>query len=136
MRRMVGLLGAAVMLLGFSTRLAAEPPDIIILSKPKAFQSLSREPVRFTHGHHLSAKGVDCLTCHHVYKDGKNILDPSTLTPGNPAIRCETCHVTPASLQRAFHDQCITCHDTEKKHGRQTGPRACGECHEPITAAR
>jgi hypothetical protein len=131
MRKTISLLWAAVMLLAFSTTLGAEPPDIIILAKPKVFGSLSREPVRFTHGHHMSAKGVDCLTCHHVYKGGKNILDPATLTTDNPSIHCETCHVKPASLQKAFHDQCITCHDAEKKHGRQTGPRACGECHAP-----
>jgi hypothetical protein len=129
MKRRIGLFCAAAVLLASSAPLFADPPDIIILARPKVFGSLSRPPVRFTHGHHLSAKGVDCLTCHHVYKDGKNILDPATLTTDNPSIQCETCHGKPASLQKAFHDQCITCHDLEKKQGRATGPRACGECH-------
>jgi cytochrome c2 len=124
-----GALWVIAVLLAISSPLIAEPSDVIILAKPKVFGSLSRAPVRFTHGHHFSPKGVSCLTCHHVYKDGKNVLDPATLTNDNPAILCETCHVKPASLQKAFHDLCITCHDTEKKQGRQTGPRACGECH-------
>jgi hypothetical protein len=124
-----GALIAAGILLACAAPLFADPPDVIILAKPKVFGDLSRSPVRFTHGHHFSAKGMDCLTCHHVFKDGKNILDPSTLTAENTSVACETCHVKPASLQRAFHDQCITCHDREKKQGRETGPRACGECH-------
>jgi hypothetical protein len=129
MNRRIDVLFAAAVLLASSSPLFAEPPDMIILSKPKVFGSLSRAPVRFTHGHHVSPKSVSCLTCHHLYKVGKNILDPATLTAGNPAIQCATCHVTPRALQTAFHDQCITCHDTEKKQGRATGPRACGECH-------
>jgi hypothetical protein len=129
MKRTLATLGAAAFLLALSSPLFADPPDVIILAKPKVFGSLSRAPVRFTHGHHMGPGGADCLTCHHVYKNGKNVLDPATLTPDNAAVQCETCHVKPVSLQRAFHDQCITCHDTEKKQGRATGPRACGECH-------
>jgi LSD1 subclass zinc finger protein len=102
-----------------STALLAEPPDVILLSKPDAFGSPSRAPVRFTHGHHASPRGADCLTCHHH----------ASLTQGSTPIRCETCHATPASLEQAFHGQCITCHDAETKSGRATGPRACGECH-------
>ena len=113
-RRIAGLCTAAIMLVS-SSALFADPPDIIMLSKPKVFGSLSRAPVRFTHGHHMSPKGVSCLTCHHK---------------GDTTIQCETCHVTPRSLQQAFHGQCITCHDSERKAGRATGPRACGECHE------
>ena len=131
MRRTVGVLWAAAVLLAFCAPLIAEPPDIIMLSKPNVFGSLSREPVRFTHGRHLDTKDVDCLTCHHDFKDGKNILDLATLWDNDAAIRCETCHEKPASLQKAFHYLCITCHDTEKKQGRQTGPRTCGECHAP-----
>jgi DnaJ-class molecular chaperone len=93
----------------------ADPPDLMILSKPKVFGSLSRAPVRFTHGHHMKSKAVSCSTCHHT---------------GNTSVECESCHTTPASLQMAFHQVCITCHDNEEKEGRPTGPRACGECHE------
>ena len=66
----------------------ADPPAVMILSKPQVFGSLSRPAVRFTHGAHATIAGVSCLTCHHVYKDGKNVLDVSTLTAGNPAIQC------------------------------------------------
>ncbi len=107
----------------------ADPPAVMILSKPQVFGSLSRPAVRFTHGAHAAIAGVSCLTCHHVYKDGKNVLDVSTLTVGNPAIQCATCHTRPRDLEQSFHQLCITCHDTAKAQGKVTGPRACGDCH-------
>ena len=88
---------------------------------------LRRAPVSFTHEYH--AGGIRCLTCHHDFKNGNNILDPGRLTPGDPSIQCETCHVTPKALQQAFHRQCITCHDQLKRKGPAGAPRLCGECH-------
>jgi formate-dependent nitrite reductase cytochrome c552 subunit len=114
MRRRIAVLCAAVVMLVSSSALFADPPDVVILSKSEVFGSLSRPPVRFTHGHHMSAKGVSCFDCHHM----------------GDTVRCETCHTTPRSLQLAFHTLCVTCHDNEKKAGRATGPRACGECHQ------
>ncbi len=107
----------------------ADPPAVLMLAKAKVFGSLSRPAVRFTHGAHGTIQGVSCLTCHHVYKDGKNVLDLAQLTVGNPAIRCETCHASPRDLESSFHKLCITCHDTAKAQGKVTGPRDCGDCH-------
>jgi hypothetical protein len=114
-RRTIALLWLAPLMLVVSSALFADPPDIIFLSKPKAFGAPSRPPVRFTHGHHMSPKAVSCFVCHHT---------------GDTSVECETCHVTQSSLQQAFHQLCITCHDKEEREGRPTGPRACGECHE------
>ena len=106
----------------------ADPPATITISETKVFGTLQRAAVEFTHGYH--AHGMDCLTCHHDFKDGKNILDPGRLTPGDPAARCATCHTSRAALEQAFHGQCITCHDKLKKPaGRPGAPRLCGECH-------
>ena len=105
-----------------------DPPAAIIISENGVFGTLQRAPVEFSHGAHAS--GMSCLTCHHDFKDGKNILDPGRLTPGNPAARCATCHTTRAALEQAFHGQCITCHDKLKKPaGRPGAPRVCGDCH-------
>ncbi|MGA2641984.1 MAG: cytochrome c3 family protein [Spirochaetia bacterium] len=114
MNMRIAVMGAAAVMLMSSSALFADPPDIITLSKPEVFGSLSRPPVRFPHGRHVSLEGVSCLTCHHA---------------GDASVQCETCHMTARSLQLAFHQLCITCHDTEKKQGRASGPRACGECH-------
>jgi hypothetical protein len=101
----------------------------VTLSDPAVFTTMSRPAVPFTHADHAALDGVSCLTCHHVYEKGKNVLDPGTLTAGDPSLRCATCHKTPADLQRVFHLQCITCHDAQKREGKITGPRQCGECH-------
>jgi hypothetical protein len=129
MSRLVMLGAAAALLLAFAGPVFADPPDVIVLKKPQVFGSLSRSPVRFTHKDHAALDGVSCLTCHHDFKNGKNILDPGRLTPGDPSTQCATCHVGPRDLQMGFHQLCITCHDAEKKKGRVTGPRTCGECH-------
>jgi len=105
-----------------------DPQETMQLSETKVFGTLHRAPVEFTHDAH--AKGMSCLTCHHEFKNGKNVLDPGRLTPGDPATQCATCHTTPAALQQAFHGECITCHDKLKKPaGRPGAPRLCGECH-------
>lgn len=127
--RFVMLCAAAALLLAHAAPVFADPPDVIILSKPGVFGSLSRTPVRFTHRNHMSLEGVSCLACHHDFKNGKNVLDPGRLTPGDPSTQCAACHSGPQALQKGFHQLCITCHDAEKRKGRVTGPRTCGECH-------
>jgi hypothetical protein len=138
MSRRLVLGAAAALLLAFAAPVFADPPDVIVLKKPQVFGSLSRSPVRFTHGDHTALDGVSCLTCHHDFQKGKkmplgtvaaNVLDPGRLIPGDPSTQCATCHVGARDLQKRFHQLCITCHDAEKKKGRVTGPRTCGECH-------
>jgi hypothetical protein len=127
--RFAALLCAAFALAASAPAGFADPPAFITLSKPQVFGTLSRPAVRFTHGDHGNLQGVTCLTCHHVYKDGKNIQDIAALAAGNATLLCASCHATPRALEMSFHQQCITCHDAEKAQGRVTGPRACGDCH-------
>lgn len=87
-------------------------------------KSSNLSPVHFPHEEHMGF--LECLDCHHDYKDGTNTLDEDELYEGNPDIQCASCHngEKSFSLLRAFHRQCIQCHDTEGQ-----GPVVCGECH-------
>lgn len=78
----------------------------------------------FPHEDHMGF--LDCMDCHHDYKNGSNELDEDELYEGNPDIQCASCHngKKSFSLLRAFHRQCIQCHAAEKQ-----GPVVCGECH-------
>lgn len=91
-----------------------------------AFASLERPQVPFAHdAHNEKAELDDCVICHHsMTDDGKRDMEYSS--EGDP---CSSCHDitrddggTP--LMRAYHKQCITCHEEKAK-----GPVACGECH-------
>jgi hypothetical protein len=97
---------------------AADP--VFTLADPKVFPRASRPGVSFDHGAHQALEGVSCASCHHDFVN---------LDGGDPSPRCATCHSSPARLQNAFHELCITCHDAEKRRGHVTGPRTCGECH-------
>lgn len=81
-------------------------------------------PAWFPHEDHMDF--LECLDCHHDYKNGNNELDEDELYEGNPDIRCAVCHngkISFSSLQ-AFHRQCIRCHDAQGQ-----GPVVCGACH-------
>ncbi len=81
--------------------------------------------------HELHMEEFDCLSCHHKYEDNENILDEAVLEEGNPDIQCSSCHDRSAKmdLQKAFHSQCMGCHENLKVKGASSGPRLCGECH-------
>jgi hypothetical protein len=99
------------------------------LDDSAVFRHGTRAPVEFTHVAHMALG--DCTECHHRYegRPPQNVLDLGELSEGNPAIRCASCHRTPAALQKAFHQQCIDCHDRLSREAKPTGPRLCGECH-------
>lgn len=104
--------------------------DHLKLNHPEVFMKRERPPVNFPHNRHAEA-GFSCKDCHHQYKNGKNVLDESTLQEGNQEIKCSACH-TPQfriDLQRAFHYQCLSCHKKNEREKKKTGPRFCGECH-------
>lgn len=102
----------------------------MILDSSNVHKKRGRPVVTFPHSRHIEA-GLDCKVCHHVYKNGKNVLDESQLVEGNTAIRCSNCHGTKMHLssQQAFHKQCIGCHVKYEKKKKKTVPRYCGECH-------
>jgi c(7)-type cytochrome triheme protein len=130
-RRLWRLAAAMAAALVLAPTLAAAQADTMSLEDGKVFRIGTRAPVEFTHLTHMSLGG-DCTDCHHRYEKGRpreNVLDLSDLQEGNPSIRCASCHTTPAALQKAFHRQCIDCHERLSRQAKPTGPRLCGECH-------
>jgi hypothetical protein len=127
--RFTGTLCALLALAVAAPRLLPAQQAIITIANPKVFGDLSRPPVRFTHADHMAIEGVSCLTCHHVFVKGKNVLEAKDIKAGDPALSCASCHAGPADLEKSFHLLCITCHDTAKRQGKVTGPRECGLCH-------
>lgn len=89
----------------------------------------NRGPVAFPHELHM--EGFECLECHHVMENGKNVMDESDLEEGNPDILCASCHQEQSKVERreAFHHQCVGCHDQYNFTPEEKGPTLCGECH-------
>ena len=121
---------AAMIVLTGSVLMAQQ--DKMVLDSSHTLKKKGRPVVTFPHNQHVEA-GLDCKACHHLYQNGKNVLDESKLEAGNPNIRCSNCHGSKLhlNLQQAFHDQCIGCHAGyhHQKEKKKTGPRYCGECH-------
>jgi len=126
--RFLMILVAALMVLTGSP--AQAQPDKIVLDHSKDFGKKERSPVPFAHNRHIES-GLSCKDCHHVYENGKNVLDESKLEEGNQGGRCSACHLSKSriDLQQAFHNQCMSCHKQFLKEKKKTGPRFCGECH-------
>lgn len=103
--------------------------ESIIINNTSIFKVKSRTSVVFPHMNHMSIEGVACTDCHHRFEKGKNVMDLNELAEGNKAIFCSSCHKGKSGLERAYHRECIGCHDTRKKSGKAAGPRMCGECH-------
>lgn len=99
-----------------------------------------RPPVSFPHEMHFDL-AEDCLSCHHDYRDGENVLDEDLLMETEPdetmelnsmnrdglgPVSCVSCHGEEAKTgpMDAFHNQCISCHEAEGE-----GPVMCGQCH-------
>ena len=113
----------ALLLLLSGSPLRAQPDKIVLEGK-------TRPAVTLPHNRHVEA-GLSCKDCHHIYENGKNILDESKLEEGNQDIRCSACHgpTFRPNLEQAFHNQCMGCHTRYQKEKKKTGPRFCGECH-------
>ncbi len=91
-----------------------------------------RPDVKFLDNYHdLHMDTVDCLDCHHVYENGENVLEMEALEDGEAEIECASCHNSESTLDitKAFHRQCMGCHNKMKKKKEKTGPSLCGECH-------
>ena len=85
-------------------------------------------PALFDHDTHNEKAGLedDCTACHHGGENG--VMDKEEDSSGTP---CAECHMVTKEkgmtpLRRAFHLQCITCHEKQNK-----GPVQCKSCHEP-----
>ena len=124
------MIAFAALLILLSTSPVNAQPDKIVLDISAICGKRTRPPVSFPHNRHVEA-GLSCKDCHHIYENGKNVLDESKLEEGNKDIRCSACHGPKSrpDLDQAFHDECIGCHIKYEKEGKKTGPRYCGECH-------
>lgn len=105
-------------------------PDKIVLDHSNVLGGKTRPAVTFPHNRHIEG-GLSCKDCHHIYENGKNVLDEGKLEEGNLGIRCSACHGPKfrLNLEQAFHNQCMGCHMKYLKENKKTGPRFCGECH-------
>jgi len=113
----------ALFLLFNGSLLSAQPEQMVLEGK-------TRPAVTFPHQRHMEAE-LSCKDCHHVYENGKNILDESKLEEGNKDIRCSACHGPKSrlNLEEAFHNQCIGCHRKAQVEKKKTVPQYCGGCH-------
>ena len=91
-----------------------------------------RFPVAFPHDMHMES--YDCEECHHEYDDEKNnVIDTMELYSGNEDIMCSSCHTSETTIdtRRAYHRQCLGCHDKEIAMNQAAAPTMCNECHRP-----
>lgn len=98
------------------------------LSGRSVFKNLSRGDVMFPHERHYDW-GIGCLSCHHRYEKGSNVLTIEELQQGTQAVSCASCHSSGRDIERAYHHLCITCHQDMKKNSISSGPVICGRCH-------
>lgn len=115
---------AAVLCLGLCIPAAFSQEDMKEI-KADAFAPHSRPAAVFVHdAHNEKAALEDCAVCHHG-KDDKGNQDKEDMSAGTP---CAECHAvsgaTGTPLKRAYHQQCINCHED-----RGAGPTHCAGCH-------
>jgi len=117
------MITVALLVVFAGSPLRAQPDKIVLEGK-------TRPAVMLPHNRHVEA-GLSCKDCHHIYENGKNILDESKLEGGNKDIRCIACHGPKSRLnpEEAFHSQCAGCHRKYQIEKKKTGPRYCGGCH-------
>ncbi len=117
------MITVALLLISAGSPLWAQPDKIVLKGK-------TRPDVTLLHNRHVES-GLSCKDCHHIYENGKNILDESKLEEGNKDVRCLNCHGSKSglNLEQAFHKQCIGCHTKSQKEKKKTGPQYCGGCH-------
>jgi hypothetical protein len=126
--RLLMIMVAALLVLSNSPLRAQ--PDKMVLDSSNVKGKKQRPAVTFPHNRHVEIE-LPCKDCHHIYENGKNVLDESRLEEGNQDIHCSACHGPKSrrNLKQAFHDQCMGCHKKSQKENKKTGPRYCGECH-------
>jgi len=125
----------------WAVSLNAQPEDIV-LDNQSVFTSRSRPAVEFPHMRHLDDAGIECSECHHLFKDGENIVDEMELYEGADGVKCSACHKnevgfrykpdldpTKRTLRQAYHKMCTGCHRQLNKENEEAGSVTCGGCH-------
>ncbi len=113
----------------FSASTLFSQPEKIILDHTGQCKKKERSNVIFPHETHMES--MDCIDCHHKYKNNSNVLDENELEEGNPDIACSACHKmnTQCQLMNVYHGQCLACHNKNKKNCGLNCPRLCNDCH-------
>jgi hypothetical protein len=126
----LGVMVSIAMFVGVGALIAADTPDEISI-KSKAFETHKKAAVKLTHKKHNVDYKIACSECHHVYKDGKNVLKE-----GDPIQKCSECHDPVTSkgnvkkLMLAYHKNCQGCHKDLEAAGKPAGPtKKCNDCH-------
>jgi hypothetical protein len=138
-KRGIDVLSVSLMIIVFFTYLGAliaaeeqEIPDEIILDSD-VYETNRKGPVTFSHTDHAEDYELECIQCHHDYKDGKNIWKQ-----GDPVKKCSACHDPLKSkgktkkLSVAYHKNCKGCHKRLViEQGSTDAPyKKCYDCHE------
>jgi len=116
-KRLIGmgiLVGFVFSILIASSVFAAK--DEIVFDAPNG-------KVTLTHKKHNETLKIDCLKCHHTWKQGEAA-----------GKLCKECHKAQKegnapSAKDALHKNCKGCHDEAKKANKPTGPTGCTQCH-------
>lgn len=120
-RILLGVIGCAVTALVVS--LAWSQEDMMTL-KGEGTTPSQRPAVVFPHEKH--AELMECSRCHHDY-------DAFGGNKGSEGRRCAECHgnggTNPVPLQRAYHEQCLSCHERVNARQNRSLPVMCGRCH-------
>ena len=129
---LAGLMFLTVGALTASEKKPGDAPDEIMIDN-KGYKTDKKGPVKLTHKKHVEDYGAKCTECHHVYKDGKNVLKE-----GDPIQKCVECH-SPLKkegkvlkLNLAYHKNCKNCHKAVNKKDPSKKPpfKKCNDCHE------
>jgi len=138
-KRGIFVLPMSFMIIVFFTSLGAliaaeeqEIPEEIILDSD-IYETNRKGPVTFSHMNHAEDYELECIQCHHEYKDGKNIWKE-----GNPVKKCSSCHDPSKNqgnarkLSVAYHKNCKGCHkNLVIEQGSTDAPyKKCYDCHE------
>jgi len=110
---------------------AADVPEEITINNT-GYATDKKGPVKLSHKKHVAEYGAKCTDCHHIYKDGKNVLKE-----GDPIQKCSQCH-SPVKkegkvlkLNLAYHKNCKDCHKKAAEEGKDKAPfKKCNDCHE------
>ncbi len=120
-RTLFGAIGCAILAAVVSLAWSQEEVMRLQGDGTKASQ---RPAVVFPHEKH--AELMDCSRCHHDY-------DAYGVNKGDEGRRCAECHgsgkANPVPLQRAYHEQCLSCHERVNARQNRNLPVMCGQCH-------
>lgn len=121
---------AGLIFMGVGVLTAADVPDEITISN-EGYKTDKKGPVKFFHKKHHVEYKVACTECHHIYKDGKNVLKE-----GDPIKKCSECHSplkkegNVLKLNLAYHKNCKNCHKKAAEEGKNAPFKKCNDCHQ------